>query len=369
MPGSSFGQAFRITTWGESHGPAIGVVVDGCPPGLELDEAAIQADLDRRRPGQSDITTPRNEEDRITIRSGVFEGRTTGTPISMWVANREARPADYDHLRQVFRPSHADFTYEKRYGVRDPRGGGRASARTTVAQVAAGAIARQLLEAMHGIECLAWVRQVSEVLAPVDIDAVTREQVEQNAVRCPEPEAAEAMRLRIEAARDAADSVGGVIECVCRSVPAGIGDPVFDKLESDLAKAMLTIPATRGFALGSGFAGVRLTGSQHNDEFRYGNGNGNGNGAVRTRTNHSGGIQGGISNGMPITFRVAFKPTSTIGKPQRTVDREGKEVILEARGRHDPCVVPRAVPIVEAMACLVLVDHVLRLRGSGPLPG
>ncbi len=364
MPGNSLGQAFRISTWGESHGPAIGVVVDGCPPGLELDEAAIQADLDRRRPGQSDLTTPRSEADRIHVRSGVFQGRTTGTPISMWVENRDARPGDYAPLRQVFRPSHADFTYEKRYGVRDPRGGGRSSARATAAQVAAGAIARRLLRVLHGVECVAWVRQVGEVEAPpIPGDAVTREQVERHPTRCPDPEAAEAMRRRIEAARGAADSVGGIVECVCRSVPPGLGDPVFDKLEADLAGAMLSIPATRGFELGSGFAGARLAGSEHNDAFRMRDG------AVRTSTNHSGGIQGGISNGMPILFRVAFKPTSTIGKPQPTVDRAGNEVVLEASGRHDPCVLPRAVPIVEAMACLVLADHALRLRGAGPLTG
>ncbi len=361
MPGNSFGRSFRVTTWGESHGPALGVVVDGCPAGLALDEAAIQIELDRRRPGQSSITTPRSEPDRIRIQSGTFEGRTTGAPISMWVANQEARSGDYDHLKEVFRPGHADFTWEKRYGIRDPRGGGRASARATVAQVAAGAVARQLLAVLHGIECLAWVGQISEIEAAVDPDSVTREMVERTPVRCPDPEAAGAMLRQIEAARDAGDSVGGVVEAVCRSVPAGLGDPVFEKLESSLASAMLTIPATRGFEIGIGFAGARLTGSRMNDEF------GIENSAVRTLTNHSGGIQGGISNGMPILFRVAFKPTSTIGKPQRTVDREGREVTLEARGRHDPCVLPRAVPIVEAMACLVLADHALRLRGTAPL--
>ncbi len=363
MPGNSFGQAFRITTWGESHGPAIGVVADGCPAGLALDEAAIQADLDRRRPGRSRLTSPRKEADRIRIASGVLEGRTTGTPIAMWVENEDARPRDYDHLREAYRPSHADFSYEKRYGVRDPRGGGRASARTTAAHVAAGAVARQLLAALHGVECVAWVTRIADVEASVDADAATRELVDRTPVRCPDRAATKAMARRVEAARDSGDSVGGVVECVCRSVPAGLGDPILDKLESDLAKAMLAIPATRGFELGSGFAGTRLLGSEHNDEFRMEAGE------VRTRSNRSGGVQGGISNGMPIVFRVAFKPTSTIGKPQRTVDREGREVTLAARGRHDPCVLPRAVPIVEAMACLVLVDHLLRVRGSGPLSG
>lgn len=354
MPGSSIGQAFRVTTWGESHGPAIGVVVDGCPPLLPLGEADIQRELDRRRPGQSTLTTPRTEADQVEIQSGVAAGQTTGHPIAMVVRNRDARPADYDALRTVYRPSHADFTFDAKYGIRDASGGGRSSARVTVGHVAAGAVARALLKDRYGFECTAYVKRIQDIEATVDPERVARADVEKTPVRCPDPEAAARMIELIERVKKAGDSLGGVVECSVRGVPPGLGEPVFDKLESDLAKAMLAVNASKGFEIGSGFAGTRLLGSEHNDSFVMGNGE------VRTATNHAGGVLGGISTGMPIVFRVAFKPTSTIGLAQRTVDSEGKEVTLEARGRHDPCVLPRAVPIVEAMACLVLADHALR---------
>lgn len=354
MPGSSLGQAFRVTTWGESHGPAIGVVVDGCPPRLPLVEADVQRELDRRRPGQSSLTTPRREADRVAIQSGVIGGRTTGHPIAMVVGNRDARPADYEALKAVYRPSHADYTFEAKYGIRDTSGGGRSSARVTVGHVAAGAVARRFLEERFGVECAAYVKRTRNIEASVDPASVRQSEVEANPVRCPDPEAASRMMELIEATRAARDSVGGVIECSVRGVPPGLGEPVFDKLESDLAKAMLAINASKGFEIGSGFAGTRLRGSEHNDRFVMEDGR------LVTETNHAGGVLGGISTGMPIVFRVAFKPTSTIGLPQRTVDSGGNEVTMAARGRHDPCVLPRAVPIVEAMACLVLADHALR---------
>ena len=354
MPGSSLGQAFRVTTWGESHGPAIGVVVDGAPPLLPLEEADIQRELDRRRPGQSRLTTPRAEADRVEIQSGVTAGKTTGHPIAMVVRNRDARPADYDALRTVYRPSHADFTFDAKYGIRDAGGGGRSSARVTVGHVAAGAVARAFLQDRYGFECTAYVKRTQDIEAAVDPERVTRADVETTPVRCPDPEAAARMVELIERVKKAGDSVGGVIECAVRGIPAGLGEPVFDKLESDLAKAMLAINASKGFEIGSGFAGTRLLGSEHNDSFVMKDGQ------VRTATNHAGGVLGGISSGMPIVFRVAFKPTSTIRLPQQTVDSEGREATLAARGRHDPCVLPRAVPIVEAMACLVLADHALR---------
>ena len=354
MPGSSLGQAFRVTTWGESHGPAIGVVVDGCPPRLRLAAGDIQRELDRRRPGQSGLTTPRREADRVSIESGVTGGRTTGHPIALVVRNRDARPGDYEELRTVYRPSHADYTFEAKYGIRDPSGGGRASARVTVGHVAAGAVARRLLEERYRVVCTAWVERVKDIEAEVDPERVAREDVEANPVRCPDRAAATRMAELIERTRDARDSVGGVIGCALTGVPPGLGEPVFDKLESDLAKAMLAINASKGFEIGSGFAGAALFGSEHNDRFVLEDGR------VLTGTNHAGGVLGGISTGMPIVFRVAFKPTSTIGKPQQTLDSAGKEVTLEAKGRHDPCVLPRAVPIVEAMACLVLADHALR---------
>ncbi len=356
---SNFGHTFRVSTFGESHGPAVGVIVDGCPPRLALDVADIQQDLDRRRPGQSRLVTQRKEADAVEILSGLFEGRTTGTAISMLVRNADQNPGAYDHLRDVYRPSHADFTYDAKYGFRDHRGGGRSSARETIGRVAAGAVARKLLEVVAGIEVLGWVSQIHDIEAAVDASTLTRDDVEAGPTRCPDPEAAAAMVSAIEQARSDGDSLGGVVTCVARNVPAGLGEPVFDKIDADLAKAMLSLPAAKGFEIGSGFAGTRLTGRQHNDAFmppaRPG-------GAPTTPTNHSGGVQGGISNGQPIVFRVAFKPTATIASPQDTVERDGTATVLAARGRHDPCVLPRAVPLVEAMTCLVIADHWLRQR-------
>jgi chorismate synthase len=355
--GSSFGQLFRITTWGESHGGGVGVVIDGCPPRLELSEEDIQRELDRRRPGQSAIVTPRDEADRCRILSGVFEGRTLGTPISILVMNQDARPEAYSEMKAAFRPSHADFTYEAKYGIRNWQGGGRSSARETIGRVAAGAVARKVLDTFaSGFELITYVTHVYDVSAAIDRRAVTREQVEGNAVRCPDVTAAKKMIDAIEKARAEGDSVGGVIECLIRGLPAGLGEPVFDKLEADLAKAMLSLPASKGFEIGSGFASTRMRGSEHNDAFELRDGK------TRTTTNNSGGVQGGISNGEDIFFRVAFKPTSTIAREQKTVTTSGAETTLAARGRHDPCVLPRAVPIVEAMAALVLCDHALRQR-------
>ncbi len=353
---NTFGTLFTVTTWGESHGPAVGVVVDGCPPRLPLDVAEIQADLDRRRPGQSDIVTPRKEEDRAEILSGVFEGRTTGTPLSLLVRNADQRPGAYDEMRDKFRPSHADFTYQQKYGIRDHRGGGRSSARETVGRVAAGAIAKKILALGGAIEIRAYLTQVHDIIAPADalVAFPSLAAVEATAVRCPHQPTAEKMIERIKAVRSAGDSVGGVIECRVRGVPVGLGEPVFDRLEADLGKAMLSLPATKGFELGSGFAGAALRGSEHNDAFE------SREGRVRTRTNRSGGTQGGISNGEELVFRVAFKPTATILQAQSTVDLHGAPTELMGRGRHDPCVVPRAVPIVEAMTALVLVDHWMR---------
>jgi chorismate synthase len=361
--GSSFGRIFRIVTFGESHGGAVGVVVDGCPPRLPIEVEEIQQDLDRRKPGQSRLTTPRQEADRVEILSGLFEGHTLGTPIALLVRNQDARPQAYEHMKDVYRPSHADYTTEAKYGIRNWQGGGRASARETVGRVAAGAVARKLLRLAAGVEVLAWVRQVHEIEAKVDPGSVTREAVESNIVRCPEPSAAEEMAEQIDAARKGGDSLGGVVECAARGVPAGLGEPVFDKLEADLARALLSLPASKGFEIGSGFEGTRMTGIEHNDPFVIGE-----DGRTRTASNRSGGIQGGIANGEEIVLRVAFKPTATISQPQQTVDRSGKAVVLEARGRHDPCVLPRAVPIVEAMVCLVLADHFLRQRGVDVLP-
>ncbi|MEE8580170.1 MAG: chorismate synthase [Myxococcota bacterium] len=360
---STFGKAFRIATFGESHGGAVGVVVEGCPPRLPLDEALIQHDLDRRRPGQSALTTPRQEPDRAEILSGVFEGVTLGTPIAILVRNRDARPEAYEHLKDVYRPSHADFTTEAKYGVRDWQGGGRASARETVGRVAAGAIARTLLARVQGIEVLGWVKRVHDIEAKIDLEKVTLSQVESNPVRCPDPQTAARMAERIDDARRRGDSLGGVVECVARKVPAGLGEPVFDKIEAELARAVMSLPASKGFEIGSGFEGTRLTGSEHNDPFVPDE-----KGAPRAASNRSGGVQGGITNGEPIVIRVGFKPTATIAKAQQTVDRAGRAVTLEARGRHDPCVLPRAVPIVEAMVCLVLADHWLRQRLVDVLP-
>ncbi len=355
--GSSFGQLFRITTFGESHGGGVGVVIDGCPPRIPLGEAEIQRELDRRRPGQSAIVSPRDEADRCEILSGVFEGQTLGTPIAILVRNQDARPEAYREMKDTFRPSHADFTYEAKYGIRNWQGGGRASARETIGRVAAGAVARQVLAHFHpGLEFITYVTHVYDLSAAIDPTTVTREEVEANMVRCPDAAAAARMIEAIEQARADGDSLGGIIEGVARGVPPGLGEPVFDKLEADLAKAMLSLPATKGFEIGSGFAATRMRGSEHNDPFEMREGK------VRTATNRSGGVQGGISNGENIIFRVAFKPTATITREQKTVTAAGEETTLAARGRHDPCVLPRAVPMVEAMAALVLCDHALRQR-------
>ena len=356
---SCFGQLFRIATWGESHGGGVGVVIDGCLPQLSLSEADIQHELDRRRPGQSDIVTPRRESDRCEILSGVFQGQTLGTPIAILVRNEDARPEAYKEMETAFRPSHADFTYQAKYGIRNWQGGGRSSARETIGRVAAGVVARKVLDALHpGMEVLAWVSRIHQIDSSVDPAAVTAAAIEANAVRCPDAAAAEMMITRIKEARSNGDSVGGLIECVVRGCPAGLGEPVFDRLEADLAKAMLSLPATKGFEIGSGFEGTKLTGQDHNDAFEMREGR------ARTLTNRSGGVQGGISNGEDITFRVAFKPTATIAKSQQTVTAGGENTELAARGRHDPCVLPRAVTIVEAMVWLVLADHALRQRAQ-----
>ncbi len=352
---STLGTLFRVSTFGESHGVGVGAIVDGCPAGLQLSEADIQPQLDRRRPGQSDLTTPREEADKVTILSGVENGLTLGTPIGLLVHNKDQRPGDYGEMDQVPRPSHADFTYQAKYGTRASSGGGRSSARETIGRVAAGAIAEKILREQWGVEIVAWVSSVgAEQAADVDPDAVSRAQVDATLARCPDKASAERMEKLVREVLSAKDSIGGVVSCVCRNVPAGWGEPVFDKLDAMLAKAMLSLPATKGFEIGSGFAGTQLRGSQHNDPFvRKGD-------RLGTVTNHAGGMLGGISNGESILFRVAFKPVATIGLAQETVDFAGKPVVLEAKGRHDPCVVPRAVPIVETMAALVLLDLALR---------
>ncbi len=359
MAGNTFGQLFRVMTFGESHGGAVGCVVDGCPPGLTISVDDIQRDLNRRRPGQSKITSPRKEEDKIEILSGVFEGKTTGTPIMMIAKNKDARPGDYEKLKNVFRPSHADFTYEKKYGFRNWRGSGRASARETLARVASGSIAKKFLREKLEIEFLAYVEQVGEIKTNIDLNKVTSEQIESNIVRCPDEVVAPQMIQLINRLKQEGDSVGGVIKGLIKNSPIGLGEPVFDKLSADLGKAMLSIPAVKGFEIGSGFAGAIMRGSQHNDPFLTDE-----NGKIRTKTNFSGGIQGGISNGENIYFRVAFKPVSTIRKKQTTVNRNGQSIKLETTGRHDPCVLPRAVPIVEAMAALVIMDHYLRNKAQ-----
>jgi chorismate synthase len=366
MAGNTFGSLFRITTFGESHGPGVGVIVDGCPPRLPLAADEIQRELDRRRPGQSAITTQRREGDRVEILSGVHEGLTLGTPIAMMVRNEDQRGGDYEEMRTKYRPSHADFTYEKKFGIRAWQGGGRSSARETVGRVAAGVVARKALALAGDIQIVAWVQRVQDLEATVDAATVTTAAVDANIVRCPDAAKAEEMIALIDGARKAGDSLGGVIEAVARGVPAGWGEPVFDRLEADLAKAMLSLPASKGFEVGSGFAGTRLTGSQHNDPFypEPPQAAGVGDGRVRTRTNRSGGVQGGISNGEDIVLRVAFKPTATILREQETVDVQGQATTIKARGRHDPCVLPRAVPMVEAMMALVLADHFLRQRGQ-----
>jgi chorismate synthase len=356
---SSFGSLFRISTFGESHGPAVGVIVDGCPPRLPISREEIQTELDRRRPGQSRITTQRREADEVEILSGVEDGMTTGTPIAMLVRNSDQRSGDYDEMRTKYRPSHADFTYQAKYGIRSWKGGGRASARETIGRVAAGAIARKLLELQAAVEIVAYVKRVERLEAEVDPDRVARPEVEANIVRCPDAAMAEQMIALIDGARKDGDSLGGVVEAVARNVPVGLGEPVFDKLEADLARAMLSLPACKGFESGSGFEGTKLRGSQHNDPFYKAS-----DAKIHTRTNWSGGIQGGISNGEPIVIRAAFKPTATILREQETVDMEGNATTLAPRGRHDPCVLPRAVPIVEAMMALVLADHYLRQRAQ-----
>jgi chorismate synthase len=352
--GNTFGRLFQVTTWGESHGGAIGAVVDGCPPLLPLSEADIQPDLDRRRPGQSLLTSQRQETDTVRILSGVFEGRTLGTPIGLHIPNADMRPADYAEMREKYRPSHADYTYDAKYGVRDWRGGGRTSARETAGRVAGGAIARKLLAHRHGVEIVAWVGKVGRLAVDCDVEKVTRADVERTPIRCPDLAVAERMIAAVEAARKDGNSLGGAVVCAVRGCPPGWGEPVFDRLEADLAKAVMSLPASKGFEIGSGFAGTDLTGREHNDEY-YMDGD-----RVRTRTNRSGGVQGGISDGETIYFRVAFKPTATILQEQRTVTVRHEETTIQGRGRHDPCVLPRAVPMVEAMAALVLADHALR---------
>jgi chorismate synthase len=355
---NSFGTLFRITTWGESHGGGVGVVVDGCPPRLALTEADIQPDLDRRRPGQSRIVTPRKEADRVQILSGTFEGKTLGTPISMWVRNEDQRPEAYTEMATKFRPSHADYTYQAKFGIRSWQGGGRTSARETIGRVAAGAIAKKILRERYGVEVLAYVQQVQKISAEIDPNKVKFADIESNIVRCPNCAAAEKMIRLIEKMRRAGDTVGGIVTGVARGVPAGWGEPVFDRLEADLAKAMLSLPASKAFEIGSGFSSILLTGTQHNDAFRAKGGK------VYTTTNRSGGIQGGISNGETIYFRTAFKPVATVMVEQDTVDVDFKNTTLKSRGRHDPCVLPRAVPMVEAMTALVLIDHALRQKAQ-----
>lgn len=360
---STFGRVFRLTTFGESHGGAVGVVIDGCPPRLPLDLAAVQAELDRRRPGQSRITTQRQEADRVEVLSGLFEGRTTGSPLALMVRNTDARPGAYEHLKDVYRPSHADFTSEAKYGFRAWAGGGRSSARETIGRVAAGAVARQMLAAVSDVEVVAWVSSIGELDAVgVDGSTVTAADVETNDVRCPDAATAEQMYAAIDQARREGDSLGGIVTCVARGVPAGLGQPIFDKIDAVLAQAMLSLPAVKGFEIGSGFAGTRQRGSEHNDAFVPGDA------GPTTLTNRSGGTQGGITNGADLSMRIAFKPTATVNATQTTVTRDGDPVELEATGRHDPCVVPRAIPIVEAMTCLVLADHWLLQRTVDVLP-
>lgn len=356
---STFGELFKISTWGESHGIGVGVVIDGCPPQISLTEEEIQIELDRRRPGQSEIVTPRKEGDVCEILSGVFEGETLGTPLAISVRNKDQRPSSYNEMKDKYRPSHADFTYDEKYGIRAWHGGGRASARETIGRVAAAAVARKVLHQFFPkLEILAWVQSIQEIQAKVDSNTVTSQQIESNIVRTGDPEIVETMIDRIKEVRSDGNSVGGVIKCVVRNCPAGLGAPVFDKLEAELAKAMLSIPATKGFEIGSGFAGTLMTGKEHNDAY-YMEGE-----RVRTKTNNSGGIQGGISNGENIEFSVAFKPTATIMTEQDTINKNHEETELKGRGRHDACVLPRAVPIVEAMATLVLCDHALRQRAQ-----
>ena len=359
MP-NTFGHNFRITTFGESHGGGVGVVIDGCPPGIEISESDIQQELDRRRPGQSEIVTPRDESDECEILSGTFEGKTLGTPICVLVRNKDARPEAYSEMAEKFRPSHADFTYQSKYGIRNWQGGGRSSARETIGRVASGAIASKVIKEhfSKSFEVVAHVSAVQNIQADVDLENLSREDVESNIVRCGDHKAAEEMISLIKVARSEGNSLGGIVECVLKGVPTGLGDPVFDKLEADLAKAMMSLPATKGFEIGSGFKGIEMTGKDHNDSF-YMDGD-----RVRTKTNRSGGVQGGISNGENIVFRVAFKPTATIMTEQQTVSNSGEDTQLKGRGRHDPCVLPRAVPMVESMALLVICDHAMRNKAQ-----
>ncbi len=358
MAGNSLGTLFRISNWGESHGKAVGVVVDGCPALLELSEKDIQGELDRRKPGQSRISTGRQEADKVEILSGVFQGKTTGAPIALLIHNQDTSSKDYDDLARVYRPGHADYCYEAKYGIRNHYGGGRSSARATVGHVAAGAIASKILRERSAIEILAYTRQIHDIEARIDPDRVSLDAVESNIVRCPDAQAAERMIRRIEEAQAQGDSVGGVVECVARNVPAGLGEPVFDKLNADFAKAMLLINAAKGFEIGSGFGCAALYGSQCNDPFITIKGK------VATAGNHSGGVLGGISSGMPIVFRVAFKPTPSIAIEQDTLNADLEPVKLSIRGRHDPCIVPRAVPVVAAMTAIVLCDHFLRNQNA-----
>ena len=353
--GSSFGKIFRVTTFGESHGGAVGVILDGCPPKLKINIDLIQNELDRRRPGQSNITTPRNEDDKLEILSGLKEGITLGTPIAMLVRNKDQRPGDYSNLEQVFRPSHADGTYHLKYGIQAGSGGGRASARETIGRVAAGSIAKQLLKNLFNTEILSWVKRIHDIDSKVNKNKLTLSKIDSNIVRCPDDKVAAKMIKRIKELQQEGDSCGGVIECLVKNVPSGLGMPVFDKLEADLAKALMSLPATKGFEIGSGFLGTYLRGSEHNDSFIESDDISK----LKTISNNSGGIQGGISNGENIEMKIAFKPTATIGKEQKTVNAEGKEVLMKAKGRHDPCVLPRAVPMVDSMVALVLADHLL----------
>lgn len=357
MAGNSIGQIFKLITFGESHGKAIGGMVDGCPAGLSLDEALIQEQLDRRRPGQSSITSPRKEADRVEILSGIFEGKTLGTPIGFIIKNEDQKSEDYDAFKGKFRASHADLTYELKYAFRDHRGGGRASARETACRVVGGSIANQLLAA-SGLEIIAWVSQIGQISMPLDAIPSNRKRIDQNAVRCPDPLIAETMKQAIEHAAETGDSLGGIISCLVKNCPSALGEPVFDKLEADLAKAMLSINASKGFELGSGFRAAAMRGSEYRDHFIANSE------LIKTTSNHDGGINGGISNGMDIFFRVAFKPVSTSSSNQELIDRSGKITLIEKGGRHDPCVVPRAVPIVESMTALVLADHWLRNRSA-----
>ena len=358
--GSSFGKIFRVTTFGESHGGAVGVILDGCPPKLKINIDLIQNELDRRRPGQSKITTPRNEDDKLEILSGLKEGITLGTPIAMLVRNKDQRPGDYSNLEQVFRPSHADGTYHLKYGIQAGSGGGRASARETIGRVAAGAIAKQLLKNLFNTEILSWVKRIHDIDSQVNKNKLTQSKIDSNIVRCPDDKVASKMIKRIKELQQDGDSCGGVIECLVKNVPSGLGMPVFDKLEADLAKALMSLPATKGFEIGSGFLGTYLRGSEHNDSFIESDDISK----LKTISNNSGGIQGGISNGENIEMKIAFKPTATIGKEQKTVNADGKEVLMKAKGRHDPCVLPRAVPMVDSMVALVLADHLLLHRAQ-----